>query len=88
MRKNSLLYEHLLRYIEINDKRKLAILGGKKLINKEFGHYKSIGKEEVQAATKVVESGILSDFLGVWHEKFYGGPKVREFEDLIKNFLK
>ena len=29
MRKNSLLYEHLLRYIEINDKRKLAILGGK-----------------------------------------------------------
>lgn len=69
-------------------KEKLAILGGKKLINKEFGHYKSIGKEEVQAATKVVESGILSDFLGVWHEKFYGGPKVREFEDLIKNFFK
>ncbi len=69
-------------------KDKLAILGGKKLINKEFEHYKSIGKEEVQAASEVVQSGILSDFLGVWHDKFYGGSKVREFEQSIKNFFK
>jgi len=68
-------------------KEKLAILGGKKLFNKSFKHYKSIGKEEVRAASEVVESGVLSDFLGVWHDKFYGGPKVREFEDSIRSFF-
>ena len=59
---------------------KLAILGGKKVIDKEFEVYNSIGNEEVQAAKTVVESGVLSQFLGSWHPDFFGGPKVQEFE--------
>lgn len=61
-------------------KNELAILGGPKLIPKEFKRYNPIGPEEVEAAKKVIESGVLSQFLGCWHEDFYGGPKVREFE--------
>lgn len=59
---------------------KLALFGGPKTIIKSFKRYNPIGAEEVEAARKVVESGVLSQFLGVWHEDFYGGPKVQEFE--------
>lgn len=58
----------------------LAIHGGKKTIDYNFKPYNSIGEEEVMAAKEVVESGVLSQFLGVWHDDFYGGPKVKEFE--------
>ncbi|MDH4199591.1 MAG: DegT/DnrJ/EryC1/StrS family aminotransferase, partial [Spirochaetia bacterium] len=59
---------------------KLALLGGPKTIQTTFKRYNPIGAEEVEAAKKVIESGVLSQFLGTWHEDFYGGPKVREFE--------
>ena len=59
---------------------KLAIYGGEKTINKPFKKYNSIGIEEVEAAKKVVESGVLSKYLGEWDSDFYGGPKVQEFE--------
>lgn len=59
---------------------KLALLGGPKTIQVPFRKYNSIGPEELQSAKEVIESGVLSQFLGVWHEDFYGGPKVREFE--------
>jgi perosamine synthetase len=59
---------------------KLALFGGSKTITRPFRKYNSIGVEEVEAAKEVIESGVLSQFLGVWHEDFYGGPKVREFE--------
>lgn len=59
---------------------KLAILGGPKAIQTTFTRYNPIGPEEVEAAKQVIESGVLSQFLGVWHEDFFGGPKVREFE--------
>ena len=29
---------------------------------------------------EVVKSGILSQYLGCWHDDFYGGTKVQEFE--------
>ena len=58
----------------------LAILGGKKQIQKIFKKYNSIGKEELKAAINVVETGVLSKFLGCWDEDFFGGPKVQEFE--------
>lgn len=58
----------------------LALFGGPKTIASAFKLYNSIGREEVEAATKVIESGVLSQFLGAWHDDFYGGPKVREFE--------
>ena len=59
---------------------KLAILGGPKAIAQPFKRYNAIGREEVEAAKAVVESGVLSKFLGCWEPDFYGGPKVQEFE--------
>lgn len=59
---------------------KLALFGGSKTIQTTFKRYNPIGVEEVEAAKQVIESGVLSQFLGAWHEDFYGGPKVREFE--------
>ncbi|MDP2851909.1 MAG: DegT/DnrJ/EryC1/StrS family aminotransferase [Gallionella sp.] len=58
----------------------LALLGGPKVITRTFRRYNPIGAEELQAAKEVIESGVLSQFIGAWHEDFYGGPKVREFE--------
>lgn len=59
---------------------KLALFGGPKAITRPFQRYNSLGKEEVEAARRVVESGNLSQFLGCWEPDFYGGPKVQEFE--------
>lgn len=59
---------------------KLALHGGPKTIIKPFKRYNPIGKEEVDAAKAVVESGVLSRFLGCWEPDFYGGAKVQEFE--------
>jgi len=62
------------------DAQKLALFGGPKTIQTEFKRYNPLGSEEVQAAKEVIESGVLSQFLGAWHADFYGGPKVQEFE--------
>lgn len=59
----------------------LALLGGESYIGEHsFKRYNSIGEEEKQAVVEVMEGGVLSQFLGCWHEDFYGGPKVRQFE--------
>lgn len=62
----------------------LALFGGPKAIKQPFKLYNSIGKEEVDAAKAVVESGVLSKFLGCWDPDFYGGPKVQEFERMCE----
>lgn len=67
--------------------QKLAILGGPKTIQAPFNHYNSIGEEEVLAAKKVIESGVLSQFLGCWDPDFYGGPKVKEFERYCADYF-
>jgi len=67
---------------------KLAILGGSKTIVSPFEKYNSIGKEEVDAAKSVVESGVLSQFVGCWEPDFYGGPKVQEFERKCESYFK
>jgi dTDP-4-amino-4,6-dideoxygalactose transaminase len=59
---------------------KLALFGGPRSIPHEFRKYNSLGTEEVEAAKAVIESGVLSQFIGAWHEDFFGGPKVKEFE--------
>jgi dTDP-4-amino-4,6-dideoxygalactose transaminase len=66
---------------------RLALLGGPKLIDKEFSRYNSIGREEVEAAKQVVESGVLSQFLGCWDPDFFGGPKVQEFERMCERYF-
>lgn len=65
----------------------LALLGGKKTISYDIRHTNSIGFEEADAVKKVIESGVLSQFLGAWHEDFYGGPKVLEFEKAWKAYF-
>jgi len=66
----------------------LAINGGSKLINYVFKRYNTIGSEEKEAATSVVESGILSDYLATWGEKVNGGKKVQEFERACEKYFK
>ncbi len=66
---------------------KLALLGGPKAIQTTFKRYNPIGAEEVAAAKQVIESGVLSKFIGAWHEDFYGGPKVLEFESACASYF-
>lgn len=58
----------------------LACFGGAPVITTPFPRYNPIGPEEVEAVRKVIETGVLSKFLGTWHEDFYGGEKVRQLE--------
>ena len=58
----------------------LALLGGTPVRTKPFPAYKVIGEEEKQAAVRVIESGVLSRFLGAWHTDFFGGSEVQAFE--------
>jgi dTDP-4-amino-4,6-dideoxygalactose transaminase len=58
----------------------LAINGGEPVRRKPFPAYNTIGKEEKEAVNRVLESGILSKFLGCWHDDFYGGPEVQCLE--------
>jgi len=66
---------------------KLALFGGEKLITTSMKRSNSIGEEEINAAKDVVESGVLSRFLGCWDPDFYGGPKVQEFEQNCKDYF-
>ena len=72
--------------IKQNENR-LALLGGPKVINRSFKRYNPIGVEEVDAAKQVVESGVLSKFLGCWDPDFFGGPKVQEFERKCESYF-
>lgn len=58
----------------------LAINGGEPVRKKIFPAYKYIGQEEKEAVNRVMDSGILSRYLGCWHDDFYGGPEVQAFE--------
>jgi perosamine synthetase len=59
----------------------LAIKGGEPVRKKLFPAYNTIGKEEKEALQKVLDSGNLSQYLGVWADDFFGGPTVRKFEE-------
>jgi len=61
-------------------KKKLAIFGGNPVRTDPFPSYDVIGDEEKKAVMSVLDSGILSRFLGAWHDDFYGGPQVQAFE--------
>lgn len=72
--------------MNINTK-KLAINGSSKTITDRLSVYNSIGPEEIHAATKVVESGVLSDFVGAPGENFLGGRYVKLFEKNFKEYF-
>lgn len=65
----------------------LALFGGPKAIDTPFKRYNSMGREEVEAAKAVVESGVLSQFIGGWEPDFYGGSKVQAFERQCEQFF-
>ena len=66
---------------------KLALFGGEPVRKKLFPGHNPIGMEEKQAAIEVIESGVLSRFLGSWHPDFYGGEKVRALEKAWADFV-
>jgi dTDP-4-amino-4,6-dideoxygalactose transaminase len=59
---------------------KLAIHGGTPVRTKPFPAHRTIGVEEKAAVNRVMDSGVLSQYLGCWHQDFYGGPEVRALE--------
>ncbi|HKX57560.1 MAG TPA: DegT/DnrJ/EryC1/StrS family aminotransferase, partial [Xanthomonadales bacterium] len=59
---------------------KLAIHGGRPVREKPFPAHNTIGEEEKRAVHRVLDSGVLSKFLGGWNDDFYGGPEVRALE--------
>lgn len=59
---------------------KLAINGGKPIREKPFPVYNTIGEEEKRAVVEVLDSGVLSKYLGTWSLDFYGGPRVQKLE--------
>ena len=67
---------------------KLAVKGGRPVRTKLFPAPNFFGEEEKRAVGEVLDSGVLSGFLGSWHENyFYGGEKVREFEAAWSEFV-
>jgi perosamine synthetase len=67
---------------------KLAIHGGKPVRTELFPAYNTITDVEKKAAMEVLDSGNLSQFLGCWMDDFFGGPKVREFEEKWSKMFK
>ena len=57
-----------------------ALLGGPKVRDKPYPSYNPIGEEEIKRAHAVLETGMLSGFVGRGNDQFYGGPAVRELE--------
>lgn len=60
---------------------RLAIEGGTPVRAKPFPEYRTIGAEEKAAVAEVLDSGVLSAFLGTWSPEFLGGPRVRKLEE-------
>ncbi|MDC0309179.1 DegT/DnrJ/EryC1/StrS family aminotransferase [bacterium] len=61
---------------------KLAILGGTPVRSHEFPNRVSMGSEEKIAALRVLDSDVLSGFVGAAGKFFNGGKEVVEFENL------
>lgn len=59
----------------------LAIDGGEPFAAHEFAPYRPHGEQEKAAVRRVVDSGVLSGYIGAWGEGFLGGPEVRAFEE-------
>lgn len=60
--------------------QKLAIDGGDPVIDRPLELFRSVGEDEVVAASEVIRSGVLSAYIGAPGEFFMGGPRVRALE--------
>lgn len=66
---------------------KLAINGGKAVRGKPLPQYVTIGEEEKRAVMEVLDSTVLSKFLGTWSPDFYGGTRVQALERAWENYF-
>jgi dTDP-4-amino-4,6-dideoxygalactose transaminase len=66
---------------------KLSIHGGEPVRKTPFPAHNTIGAEEKKAVGRVLDSGVLSKYLGCWHDDFYGGPEVRALENEWADFF-
>ena len=71
----------------MSSKNTLAIFGGDKLIKEPLKRFNKYDEKEINAATRVIKSGVLSKFLGAYHEDFFGGPEVLSFEKKWANYF-
>ena len=58
----------------------LALLGGNPVRTKLFPAHNFIGDAEKKKVMEIMDSGVLSRFLGVWHDDFFGGDEIQAFE--------
>jgi perosamine synthetase len=59
---------------------KLAMLGGTPAVQEPLRVYRTIGNEEAAAVAKVMDSGMLSGFVGAFCPEFNGGEEVQALE--------
>lgn len=62
-----------------------AILGGPKVRTNPFPRRRTMGDEEKRSVNEVLDSDVLSAFIGGAGPFFLGGKKVKEFEDKWKS---
>jgi perosamine synthetase len=67
---------------------KLAIRGGAPVLEKPLPPFYNVGKREKAAAMRVLDEGLLSDFIGAPGEHFLGGPRVRSLERAVQKKFK
>jgi perosamine synthetase len=63
----------------------LALHGGDPVRRHPFPEHNTIGEAERAAVLEVLDSGVLSGFLGTWSAEFYGGARVRACEEAFAN---
>jgi len=66
---------------------KLAINGGTPVRSTPFPPYVSIGDAEKKAVMEVLDSTVLSQYLGTWSRDFYGGERVNQLENDWKKYF-
>ncbi|MCX6723041.1 MAG: DegT/DnrJ/EryC1/StrS family aminotransferase [Candidatus Staskawiczbacteria bacterium] len=59
---------------------KLAFFGGEPVRTKKFPAYQVIDEEEKKEVNRILDSGVLSRYLGCWEPDFFGGPEVQLME--------
>ncbi len=67
--------------------RQLALFGGPPVAETPFPPYNAIGPEEKAAAMRVLDSGVLSGFVGRAREEFQGGEEVRRMESAWSSYF-
>lgn len=59
-----------------------------KIIKHSFKEFNTYGIEELNAASRVIKSGVLSDFIANKSSSFYGGKNVKLLEKKFQNYFK